>query len=219
MTYKSTKLPAAAVALIALLGLANAANAQERGFFSTEPKKDSEAKSGAAVYGCSGPVAKVLDVGYEGLQTTSAVFGTNPGGGEGGQFDKTPLLTTKVQLADGACLDAHLSALVGSKQTYGGFTGVSNLTLFQVTLTGAGGSPRHMFGHYEIPYGQASPAVALEAERDVDMFAANFFQRAGKAPHDVPPGVYRVDVWWAGAPPGAAGGAIAADFVLKLYLR
>ena len=63
-----------------------------------------------------------------------------------------------------------------------------------------------------------SPAVALEAERDVDEFAANFFQRIGndKANGDVPPGVYRVDVWWAGGPVGG-GGAIGAAFVLKLY--
>jgi hypothetical protein len=218
MKYKSTKSVAAAVALIALLGAANGANAQERGFFSPDQRKDAGTRDGAAVYGCSGAVARVIDVGNEGLLTTSAVFGSSPGGGEGGQFDKTPILTTKVQLADGACLDAHLSAIVGSKQTYGSI-GVSNLALFQVTLTGSNNLPRHMYGHYETPYGQASPAVALEAERDVDMVAANFFQRVGKAPHDVPPGVYRVDVWWAGAPPGAAGGAIGAAFVLKLYLR
>jgi len=78
-----------------------------------------------------------------------------------------------------------------------------------------------MVGHFETPYGIPSPAVALEAERDVDMLSANFFQRVGTAPHDVPPGVYNVDVFWAGGPPGAPPqhGAIGAAFVLKLYLR
>jgi hypothetical protein len=97
---------------------------------------------------------------------------------------------------------------------------VSNLTLFQVTLSRMpNGPPRHVVGHYETPYGIPSPAVALEAERDVDMFAANFFQRVGSGPHEGPPGTYRVDVWWAGAPPGAPGGAIGAAFVLKLYMK
>jgi hypothetical protein len=50
------------------------------------------------------------------------------------------------------------------------------------------------------------------------MFAANFFQRVGTAPGDIPPGAYRVDVWWSGGPVGG-GGAIGAAFVLKLYLR
>jgi hypothetical protein len=60
----------------------------------------------------------------------------------------------------------------------------------------------------------------LEAEHDVDMFAANFFQRVGTGPHEVPPGNYNVDVFWAGAPPGVTpSGAIGAAFVLKLYLR
>jgi hypothetical protein len=66
-----------------------------------------------------------------------------------------------------------------------------------------------------------SPAVAIEAERDVDMLSANFFQKVGGGPHEVPPGTYQVDVWWAGAPPGSAvpTGAIGMAFVLKLYLR
>jgi hypothetical protein len=216
MQYQSTKSLAAAVALIAMLGMANGANAQDRGFFSAEPKETEAKVVAPTAYGCTGPITKVIDIGHEGLKKTSAVFGTHPGGGEGGQFDKVPVLTTKVQLAKGACLDAHLSALVGSKQTYG--AGLSNLTLFQVTLTPAVGPPRHMFGHYPTPYGVASPAVALEAERDVDMFAANFFQGVGAEPN-VPPGAYTVDVWWAGAPPAAPGGALAAAFVLKLYLR
>ena len=73
-----------------------------------------------------------------------------------------------------------------------------------------------MFGHYETPYGIYGPAVAIEAERDVDTFGSNFFQTVGTGPHDVPPGVYYVDVWWAGGP-ATPGGAIGAAFVLKLY--
>jgi len=171
------------------------------------------AAAAAAVLGCRGPISQALDVGFEGLRFTPAVYGTNPGGGQGGQFDKTPVLTTKVTLADGVCLDAHVSAIVGSARAYG----VSNLTLFQVTLTPVGGGPRHMVGHYETPYGRPSPAVALEPERDVDMYASNFFQKVGKGAHEVPPGTYQVDVWWAGGP--NPGGAIGAAFVLKLYLR
>jgi len=99
---------------------------------------------------------------------------------------------------------------------------VAATTLFQVTLTFLPATnpplagPRHMVGHFETPYGRPSPAVALEAERDVDMYASNFFQKVGTGPHEVKPGTYRVDVWWAGAGPG---GAIGAAFVLKLYLR
>lgn len=49
--------------------------------------------------------------------------------------------------------------------------------MFQVTLTPAGGgAPQHMYGHYETPYGTYGPAVAVEAERDVDTFGSNFFQ-------------------------------------------
>ena len=70
----------------------------------------------------------LMDVGYEGLKFTSPVFGTNPRGGAGGQFDKPPVLSTKVALAQGVCLDAHL-AIVGSKQVYG----VSRMTFFPVT--------------------------------------------------------------------------------------
>jgi hypothetical protein len=58
--------------------------------------------------------------------------------------------------------------------------------------------------------------VFTEAERDVDGFAANFFQHVGDDPGDMRAGVYRVDVWWSGGPVGG-GGAIGADFVLKLY--
>ena len=205
--------------LACLLAAVDGTSAQERSFM-VEPK--GEAPAGVAppqpaLYGCAGPITKVMDLGYEGVKTTKAVYGTNPGGGEGGQFDKTPILTTKVQLAANSCLDAHLSAIVGSKQTYG----PSALTLFQVTLTKPGAGPKAIFGHYKTPYGHTppSPAVALEAERDVDMFAANFFQRVGTGPNDVPPGAYVLDVWWAGAPPNAPGGAIGAAFVLKLYMK
>ena len=91
--------------------------------------------------------------------------------------------------------------------------------MFQVTLTPAtGAAPQHMFGHYETPYGTYGPAVAIEAERDVDQFSANFFQSVGFLQGDVPPGTYRVDVWWAGGPVGG-GGAIGGAFVLKLYHR
>ena len=210
------------VALTVLLSTCNGVNAQERQTFPKEEveraRKEEQQKAAPqaampAVLGCRGPITQVMDVGHEGLMFTSANYFTNPGGGEGGGFDKTPVLSTKVTLAQGVCLDAHLSAIVGSKQTYG----VANLTLFQVTLTPVNGGPRHMVGHYEHPYGSNNgPAVALEAERDVDMYASNFFQTVGKGPHEVPPGTYRVDVWWSGNGPG---GAIGAAFVLKLYLR
>jgi hypothetical protein len=123
------------------------------------------------------------------------------------------VLSTKVELREG-CLNAHFSAIVGSAQTYG----TSPITMFQVTLTPAvaGGVPQHMYGHYETPYGIYGPAVAIEAETDVDTFGSNFFQRIGDKEGEVPPGVYYVDVWWSGGPAGA-GGAIGAAFVLKLY--
>lgn len=213
------------VALVVFLSLANGVIAQEREAFSKEEVERAKRASqtgtqGVAadqmapgVLGCKGRITQVMDLGFEGLKFTSAVYGTNPGGGEGGQFDKTPVLSTKVRLSQGACLNAHVSAIVGSREAYG----VSNLTLFQVTLTPVAGGPRHMVGHYETPYGRPSPAVALEPERDVDMFASNFFQRFGKGAHELPPGIYRVDVWWAGGP--NPGGAIGAAFVLKLYMQ
>ena len=46
------------------------------------------------------------------------------------------------------------------------------------------------------------------------MYASNFYQSVGAG--GVPPGTYRVDVWWAGGP-ATSGGAIGAAFVLKLY--
>ncbi|HXT62717.1 MAG TPA: hypothetical protein VN696_06740 [Pyrinomonadaceae bacterium] len=212
------------LSLVALLVILNTANAQEREAF---PKEQVEAaKRGgpqtekalvATTLGCRGPITQVVDVGDENLRVTSAVYGTNPGGGEGQQFDKTPLLSTTVTLAKGTCLDAHVSAIVGSKQTY---RFVSRMTFFQVTLTRIGPvafPPRHMVGHFHTPFGINSPAVALEAEHDVDMYASNFFQKVGQGPHEIAPGTYRVDLWWAGGPD--PGGAIGAAFVLKLYLR
>jgi len=166
------------------------------------------------VNGCRGPIKSVSDVGFEGVRTTAWNFAAMGGGGEGGRFDPAPLLSTTVNLTDG-CLNAHFSALVGSRQTYG--PAFSALALFQVTLTPVGGGPQHLFGHYETPYGVYAPAVAVEAERDVDMLGSNFFQRIGTGHGDVPPGMYRVNVWWAGGPIGG-GGAIGAAFVLKLYL-
>jgi hypothetical protein len=165
---------------------------------------------------CRGPVSLVQDVGVEGVRTTAWNFGAVGGGGESGRFDPVPVLQARVQLTDG-CLNAHLSAIVGSAAVYG----TSPITFFQVTLSpslpgGGWGPPQHMYGHYETPYGIYGPAVMIEAEGDVDTFGANFFQRVGPNPGDVPPGVYLVDVWWAGGPAGA-GGAIGAAFVLKLY--
>lgn len=217
-----------AVVFFVLLALAPVAIAQERQTFSKDEvekaKRGEQDKTAAAadlrgVLGCTGPILRVNDVAFEGLKFTSANYFANPGGGEGGGFDKTPVLSTKVTLAKGTCLDAHLSAIVGSRQTYG----VAPLTLFQVTLTFLPPftppllGPRHMVGHFERPYGSNNgPAVALEAEHDVDMYSSNFFQKVGTGPHEVRPGTYRVDVWWAG---NAPGGAIGAAFVLKLYHR
>jgi hypothetical protein len=214
------------ITLFALVVLPSVAIAQERQTFTREDveraKRVASQGDGSNAHasqpnipgmlGCRGPISQVIDVGDENLRFTSADYFTNPGGGEGAGFDKTPLLSTKVQLAQGACLDAHLSAIVGSRQAYG----VASLAMFQVTLTSASGAMRHMVGHYHTPFGRPSPAIALEAERDVDMLGSNFFQRVGTGPHEVPPGVYRVDVWWAGAGPG---GAIGAAFILKLYTR
>ena len=179
----------------------------------------------SALLACTGPITRVVDVAFEGVRTTRAHYGSNPGGGEGGQFDPVPVLSTRVNLAAATCLDAHLSAMVGSKQTYG----PSAITVFQVSLTRPGFGPQHMVGHFHTPWGvlPQSPGVALEAERDVDMFSANFFQRVGQpqgplGPHEVRPGLYNVDVFWAGGPPPPTPpqhGAIGAAFVLKLYLR
>ncbi len=162
---------------------------------------------------CRGAVTLVTDAGFEGIKTTAHNWSSPTGGGESLRYDKIPVLTTRVELEKG-CLNAHFSAIVGSAQTY---AGVSPITMFQVTLTpAAGGAPQHLYGHYETPYGIYGPAVAVEAERDVDTFGANFFQRIGDGPGEVKPGAYVVDVWWSGGP-AAPGGAIGAAFVLKLY--
>jgi hypothetical protein len=163
---------------------------------------------------CRGPVRQVQDVAFEGVRTTTWNFMALGGGGEGGRFDPVPVLSAVVQLTQG-CLNAHFSAIVGSRQTYG--PAFSAMTLFQVAITPVtGGGPQHLVGHYETPYGFYAPAVAVEAERDVDTFGANSFIRVGTAPGDVPPGLYRVAVFWAGGPIGG-GGAIGAGFALKLY--
>jgi hypothetical protein len=189
---------------------------QPRGMLSFDKSKDSGAEAAAhnpAIPAeCRGPVSMSTDVGFEGVKTTGFNFSNTTGGGESGRFDKRPVLTTKVRLEEGSCLNAHLSAIVGSRQTYG----VASITLFQVTLTPAGGAPQHMYGHYETPYGIYGPAVAIEAERDVDTLGSNFFQKVGFERGDVPPGDYEVNVWWSGGPVGG-GGAIGAAFVLKLY--
>lgn len=210
------------VALVVFLST-QTVNAQDRDVFSkaqVEAAKrgapQTAAAAAATTLGCRGPITRVVDVGDENLRFTSAVYGTSPGGGEGRQFDKTPVLSTTVTLASGTCLDAHVSAIVGSKQSYG----TSRMTFFQVTLTRVAPvltPPRHIVGHFETPFGINSPAVALEAERDVDMYASNFFQRVGSGPHEVAPGTYRVDLWWSGGPD--PGGAIGAAFVMKLYMR
>jgi hypothetical protein len=210
-------------AFVVTLAVTHSALGQQPEAFSKEEveyakRTPMEAAAAAPLPRCRGAVLGVADVGDERVRFTSAIYGTTPGGGEGRQFDRTPVLTIpQIQLAAGRCLDAHLSAIIGSRQTYG----VSRMALFQVTLTriapGPVLGPRHMVGHYETPFGRPSPAVALEAERDVDMYASNFFQRVGNGPHEVPPGLYRVDVWWAGGPD--PGGAIGAAFVLKLYFR
>ncbi|HJQ35514.1 MAG TPA: hypothetical protein VKB93_00100 [Thermoanaerobaculia bacterium] len=161
---------------------------------------------------CRGAVSLVTDVGFEGIQTTTHNWSSATGGGESLRFDKTPVLSTKVELREG-CLNAHFSAIVGSAQTYS----VSPMTMFQVTLTPAGGgAPQHMYGHFETPFGIFGPSVIIEAEQDSDTFGANFFQRIGEGEGEVKPGTYIVDVWWSGGPTGA-GGAIGAAFVLKLY--
>ena len=192
------------------------ASAQEGGFLAKPRETGKPPAKGTfqhiGVQTCRGPIARVMDVGDETWKNTSANFNVPAGGGEGGRFDKTPVLSTKVTLREG-CLDAHFSAIVGGK-----LYGSAPTTVFQVTLTPAGGAPRHMVGHYETPYGENAPAIGIGAESDVDMVSANFFQRIGTQKGDVPPGTYSVDVWWAGA--GApTGGAAGSAFVLKLYLQ
>jgi len=184
-------------------------------FFDTRQSAAAMAEEAAAAAAlkaaCKGRVTLVNDVAFEGVRTTGWNFANVGGGGIGGRFDPAPLLSTSVTLTSG-CLNAHFSAMAGNQ-----WYGVSNMTLFEITLTPAsGGAPIAMVGHYPTPYGVPSPAVALSAEYDVDMLGANFFAPVGTAQGFVPPGVYRVNVWWSGGPT-AAGGAIGAAFVLKLY--
>jgi hypothetical protein len=207
----------ALVASLALGGAAGLAGAQdlEPTFYSRkQTEKALNAPHPPGGQRCTGPIKMVTDVGFEGVRTTGWNFGMMGGGGEGGRFDPNPLLSTVVTLNQGGCLNAHFSALVGSRQTYG--PAFSALTLFQVTLSPVNGGLQHLYGHYETPYGVYAPAVAIEAERDVDTYGSNFFQRVGTGHGEVPPGTYRVHVWWAGGPIGG-GGAIGAAFVLKLY--
>lgn len=205
------------LSILALLAAAPLASAQtpEREFYA-KPTNATEAAKAAHPPGptrCVGPIRQVTDIGFEDQRTTAWNFTTPGGGGEGGRFDPVPVLSAGVTLREG-CLNAHFSALVGSGQTY---PGLAPLALFQVTATPANGAPQHLYGHYETPYGVPAPAVATEAEQDVDEHSSNFFQRIGTGPGELPPGNYRIDVWWAGA--GGPGGARAAAFVLKLYLN
>jgi hypothetical protein len=159
---------------------------------------------------CRGKVTQVADLAFENVKTTAWNFGAAGGGGIGGRFDPQPVLSTGVTLQAG-CLNAHFSAMAGST-----IYGVSNMTLFEITLTSASGALIPLIGHYPTPYGLPSPAVALSAEYDVDMIGSNFYIPVGTTTGAVPPGNYKLNVWWAGGPT-AAGGAIGAAFVLKLY--
>ncbi len=218
---------AGAIGLGVLLAAASGVSAQteESTFFGLRSPRELAEESAkiahpATVLNCKGAsVRSIADVAFEGFKFTPFVFNPGNGGGEGRCFDPTPVLSTTVTLTkESSCLNAHFSAIVGSQQTYGPALG--NLAVFQVTLTPVtGAAPQHMIGHYETPYGRPCPAIGIEAEGDVDTFGSNFFQRVGTQPGDVPPGTYRVDVWWAGAPPPplGAGGAFAGAFVLKLY--
>jgi hypothetical protein len=213
---------ASMVGLGVLLSAASAVHAQATSrFFSSSGLADKKAHP-IAVLTCRGTnVKSINDVAFEGVRTTGFNFNPANGGGEGGCFDPAPVLSTVVNIPTNfTCLNAHFSVIVGSTQTYG--PAFAPLALFQVTLTDTTGVVpiQHMIGHYDTPYGLTCPAVAIEAERDVDTFGSNFFVPIGPLNPQtgaIPPGNYRVDVWWAGAPPFGAGGAIGAAFVLKLY--
>lgn len=123
-------------ALIITAGMSSVVMAQDRRVFSGENEADAkkarpEATAAAQTrqLTCRGPIRQVTDIADENTRFTPANFFTMPGGGEGGGFDKTPLLTTRVSLRAG-CLNAHLDAIVGG-QLYG----IAGLTMFQVTLT------------------------------------------------------------------------------------
>jgi hypothetical protein len=212
------------IALAVLLGAASgvlAQTPQSKFFVSSDPT--AKVAHPAAVLNCRGTTVKsITDVAFEGFLFTPTAFALGAGGGEGGCFNPTPVLTTTVTIPTTfTCLNAHFSAILGSQQTYG--AALNRLGIFQVTLTRLVTPlppPQHMIGHYETPYGLPCPAIGIEAERDVDTFGANFFQRIGTTqPGDLPPGNYRVDVWWAGGPPPpfGAGGVFAGALVLKLY--
>jgi hypothetical protein len=213
------------IGLAVLLGAASGAGAQTSApsFFGTKSPQEIAAGGApnvphpAGVLNCKGRITSVVDVANEAFLFTPFNFNPANGGGEGGCFDPTPVLSTTVTIPQGAtCLNAHFSAIVGSQQTYG--PALAPLAVFQVTVTPLPvGAPQHLIGHFETPYNIPCPAIGIEAETDVDTFGSNFFQRVGTLPGDVPPGNYRVDVWWAGAPPFGAGGAFAGAFVLKLY--
>jgi hypothetical protein len=199
--------------ILVAVSLPLTAAAQQGGGFFSRPREGVAELRHEGVQVCRGPVNRVLDLADESWRSTSANFNVPAGGGEGGRFDKTAVLSTKITVREAGCINAHFSAIVGSGRIYGG----APMAVFQVTLTPAGGGPRHMVGHFETPFGQPAPAIGIEAETDVDMVAGNFFQRVGRAKGDIPPGTYVVDVWWAGA--GApSGGASGSAFVLKLYL-
>lgn len=204
-----------------LLGTASLAGAETPRFFGSKSPQEiaagSKVEHADAVLECKGEPKFIRDVAIEPFLFTPFNFNPANGGGEGGCFDPTPVLTTTVSLPTGyRCLNAHFSTIVASPQFYG--PSLAPLAVFQVTLTPlTGGPPQHMIGHFETPYNLACPAVAIEAETDVDTFGSNFFQTIGTGRGDIPPGNYRVDVWWAGAPPFGTGGVSAAAFVLKLY--
>ncbi len=222
--YFKTALSAGSIALACALAAGGAEGAPAKRGFLSQPLTLKGAKPPKAgfkaeeqVFRCEGAVSQVIDIGDESLRTTKAVFGTSPGGGIGGQFDPNPLLDFFVDIPPGACLDAHFSGLIGSGALYGG----SPLALFEVTVQAA--SPvflpgTALIGHFLTPFGIPSPAVGLEAERDIDEIGANFFIRAGDGPREIKPGKNRVIVWWAGGP-APNGGAVGSAFVLKLYVR
>ena len=194
-------------ALLAAALLPSQASAQSKNFL----VQGQEFAPAAVPLPCKGKVTKVQDLAYENVKTTAWNFGAVGGGGIGGRFDPLPVLSTAVTLQAG-CLNAHFSAMAGST-----IYGVSNMTLFEITLTPPTGGPLiPLIGHYPTPYGIPSPAVALSAEYDVDMIGSNFYIPVGTAAGQVAPGTYKLNVWWAGGPT-AAGGAIGAAFVLKLY--
>jgi hypothetical protein len=156
---------------------------------------------------CIGKVRLVDDVTFEGVQVNSWNYPNGPTG-----FAPVPVLSKQVALTAG-CINAHLSAMVGSAQTYG----MSKITLFQVRITPAStGTPVVMDGHYPTCYG-IGPCVALSSEYDVDMLGANFYKAVAPGT-TLPPGPALVEVLWTGGPAflGSAG-AIGAAFVLKIY--